>query len=397
MLDQDWLAALRRQVAERYGVPQAAVRVARAPYRICPLGAHIDHQLGIVTAMAIDRAVHVAFAAWPAPEVRISSRDFPGEVRFDLSRIPDRAGGDWGDYARGAARALGKGRELRTGICGITAGRLDGGGLSSSAAISVALLLALEHANLLNVSPEENIDLALAVENDYLGLRIGVLDQAAILLSRQGQLTWLDCLSREHRRLEAVGGPPPFSILVAFSGLKQALVATDYNRRVEECASAAATLLQAAGRPAAPAILRSVSPEEYAQHRGLLRSAPARRAAHFFGEMARVQAGIEAWQSGDLVRFGQLVTESGRSSVDNYECGCPPLVDLYQALIAAPGVFGARFSGAGFRGCCVALVDPRTADEAAAAVESQYRRRQPQLAEGAYTLICASGDGASLL
>ena len=387
---------LVQRVAARFGVAEDAVRVARAPYRICPLGAHIDHQGGTVTAMAVDRAVQVAFVPSTSTEVRLSSLDFPGETRFDLRRIPDRQAGDWGNFARGAARVLQRETPLRRGIWGLTAGRLDAGGLSSSAAISVALLLALEQANGCQVSPERNVELALAIEREYLGLRIGILDQAAILLSRRHELTWVDCQSRRHHRIAPPGGELGFAILIVASGLKQALVGTDYNRRVDECAAAAKLLLRAVGRDAAP-LLRNVRPEEYAQHRHRLEAAPARRAAHFFGEMQRVAAGVEAWRQGDWPQFGRLVNESGRSSIENYECGCPPLIDLVRVLQATPGVRGARFSGAGFRGCCLALVDPAHAEQAAAHAIREYGRRQPELARQAWCLICQSGPGARLL
>jgi len=388
--------ALRSQLVARYQVSPGEVRVVRAPYRICPLGAHIDHQLGSVTAMALDRAVYVAFAPSHSREVALTSCDFPGEVRFSLDDVPSPVRGEWGNFARGAVLALKKRVGLRTGICGITAGRLDGGGLSSSAAIGVALLLALEHANGLDIAPRENIDLDQAIENEYLGLRNGILDQAAILLSRRGQLTHVDCSTREYQLFPPPANRPSFSILIVFSGLKQALTATDYNRRVEECTAAADALLAASGRPHAPRVLRSVAPEEYAEWKHVLHGSAARRAEHFFGEMARVEQGVAAWRVGDLERFGQLIRQSGRSSIENYQCGCPPLVDLYEILCGTPGVLGARFSGAGFRGCCVALTEPGAGETAAEQALQEYGRRQPELAEAAYTLVCQSDDGASL-
>ncbi len=384
---------LRQEVVQRYGVRPDEVRVVRSPYRICPLGAHIDHQLGPVTAMAIDRAVQVAYAPLPG-EVRLSSRDFPGDVAFALRDVPERRDGDWGNFARGAVCALQQRYTLRCGIQGVTAGRLDGGGLSSSAAIGVALLLALEEANGLTVTEQENIALDQQIENDYLGLRNGILDQAAILLSRRDQLTCLDCQTRRHELIPAAAAVGPPAILIAFSGLKKALVGTDYNRRVEECRTAAGVLLQALGRADAAPVLRNVEPDEYAQFRHLLDGPPARRAAHFFSEVERVRQGIECWRRGDLAELGRLVSASGESSIRNYECGCPALIDLYEILIGTEGVYGARFSGAGFRGCCLALMDPAAADQARAEVQRRYRERQPQLADEAFVLVCRSDDGA---
>jgi galacturonokinase len=393
----DMIDLLRREVIARHGATPGCVRVVRAPYRVCPLGAHVDHQLGPVTAMAIDRGVYLAYAPSGSGEVVVSSLDFPGVVRFGLGDVPGRHGDDWGNFPRGAARALSGRYPLGRGLVGVTAGRLHGGGVSSSAAVGVAFLLALEDVNGLRVPAAENIELARRIETDYLGLRIGILDPAAILLSRRGHLTRIDCRTAAHGLIPAAPGLPPWRVLLAFSGLRRALVGTDYNRRVAECAEAARTLLAALGREGGDPVLGDVAPDEYLAYRYLLRGAPARRAAHFFSEVERVRRGVEAWRSGDLAGFGALMTASGASSIHNYECGSPPLIDLYQTLIATEGVHGARFSGAGFRGCCVALVDSRAVDQAADRVGSIYRRMHPDLADHALIMACDSDDGAALV
>ncbi len=397
MKNETTARTLREKLVERYGVPASRVRVVRAPYRICPLGAHIDHQLGPVTAMAIDQAVQVAFAPTDSKEMRLCSLDYPGEARFSLDNVPDKQPGDWGNFARGAVQALGQDHSLATGICGVTAGPFSAGGLSSSAAVSVALLLALEHANNVQVSKETNILLGQAIENEYLGLRSGILDQSAILLSKRDHLTIIDCESLQHELIPSHPTMPSYSILIAFSGLKKALVGTDYNRRVAECAEAATVLLHAVGRDSEKPVLRSVNTGEFDAHKHLLRGESARRAAHFFSEADRVREGAEAWRQGDLATVGHLMTASGESSIHNYECGSPPLVDLYEILVKTDGVYGARFSGAGFRGCCVALVEEATATEAAEHVRRSYVGRYPDLAEDAITVLCQSDDGARIL
>jgi len=397
MSGADTTHRLRQEVAARYGVGVDEVGVVVAPYRICPLGAHIDHQLGTVTAMALDRAVHLAFASATDRRVRLSSVDFEGEVAFELDDIPPSREGDWGNYPRGAAQALQGRHELRRGMVGVTSGRLGEGGLSSSAAIGVAYLLALEHVNELQTTPEDNIALDQAIENGYLGLRNGILDQSAILLSRRRQLTVIDCGAIRHELIPQAHNTPELAILIPFSGLTQALVSTDYNRRVEECAVAATELLRAVGRPEDASLLGNLSPAEYAEHGDRLSGAPARRAAHFFTEMERVEAGVQAWQRGDVDEFGRLMTASGDSSIHQYECGCPPLIDLYEILIDTPGVYGARFSGAGFRGCCVSLVAPDAAPAAAEEVRQRYAESHPELADRAPVLVCRSDDGARVL
>ncbi len=386
---------LRQEFHRRYRVAAAAVQFVFAPYRICPLGAHIDHQLGSVTALAIDRGVLLAYAPTANREVRLGSLEYPGEIRFPLDQPGGPQRGDWGNYARGAVHALTRaGHELRQGMTGMITGPWSEGGLSSSAAVGVAYLLALENVNGLNVTTDQNIRLDQAIENDYLGLRNGILDQSGILLSGKDHLTLLDCTTGSHRLIPSGTPADTWSILLAFSGLKQALIGTDYNRRVAECAEAARILLAAAGRPEVTPVLNSVSESEYAAHKERLPSPLDRRAEHFFSETARVRNGVNVWQCGDLREFGRLMTASGESSIRNYECGCPPLIELYEILVRCPGVFGARFSGAGFRGCCIALVDRTAAAQATEEISRKYAERQPDLAANVAVVVVHSDDGA---
>ena len=261
----------------------------------------------------------------------------------------------------------------------MTAGRLHGGGVSSSAAVGVAFLLAFEDVNGLSVSPVENIALDRAIENGYLGLRNGILDQAAVLLSRRGHLTRIDCRTSQHKLIPAAPEMPPFQILLAFSGLRRALVGTDYNRRVDECAEAAREGLARRRRPGrerarAGERRRPTSTPRSAACSGT----PPPAAPRIISRRWRgSEKGSRPGEAATSTRFGALMTASGESSIRNYECGSPPLIDLYQTLVSAEGVLGARFSGAGFRGCCVALVRPEAAESVAAFVNASYARTTP--------------------
>jgi len=386
---------LRQELRRRYGVEPTSVQFVFAPYRICPLGAHIDHQLGQVTALAIDRGVLLAYVPTAHREVRLGSLEYSGEIRFPLDQPGAPQRGDWGNYARGAVHALTRAdHELQRGITGVISGPWSEGGLSSSAAVGVAYLLALEDVNELNVTSAQNIRLDQAIENDYLGLRNGILDQSGILLSRKDNLTLMDCATGSHRLIPAGAPANSWSILLAFSGLKQALIGTDYNRRVAECAEAARILFAATGRMVENPVLSYVSECEYAEQKQSLPTPLDRRAEHFFSETARVRDGVNAWQRGDLREFGRLMTASGKSSIRNYECGSPPLIELYEILVRCPGVYGARFSGAGFRGCCIALVARSAAADVAKQITQNYAERQPELAANAEVAVVHSDDGA---
>ncbi|XP_052290223.1 galacturonokinase isoform X3 [Citrus sinensis] len=409
---EDQLKEMRNKVSEMSGRDAEEVRVVVSPYRICPLGAHIDHQGGTVSAMTINKGILLGFVPSGDTEVVLRSGQFDGEVRFsDSAKIKEEC--KWGNYARGALYALqSRGNILTEGIIGYICGsdNLDSSGLSSSAAVGIAYLLALESANDMNVTPLDNIEYDRLIENGYLGLRNGILDQSAILLSRYGCLMCMDCKSKEYEIIQPRepqnGGETEFKksykILLAFSGLRCALTNNPgYNCRVAECQEAAKFLLCASGKAEMEPRLCNVEEEVYEAHKSELEPIIAKRAQHYFTENRRAAKGLKAWKSGNLEDFGKLISASGLSSIHNYECGSEPLIQLNEILQRAPGVFGARFSGAGFRGCCLALVDADRAEEAASYVRREYFELQPELASqlnaDSAVLICEPGDSARVI
>ena len=391
-------AALRRALRSEHGARAEDIRVVRSPFRACPLGAHVDHQLGVVTGFALSRSLLLAFAPSASPRVRLRSLDFAGEVSFDVRELPEAVPGCWGNYARGALAALQARFDLREGLVGIVQGLLPVGGVSSSSAVGVAYLLALEAVNGLEVSPDENVRLDQQIENGFLGLQNGILDQSMILFGKAGKLLWLDCRTRERESIPLGGDASRLEILVVHSGLSRALIGTSYNRHVAECREAAALLLAAAGLDVPENPVLGVVPDDvFRKHTDALPEGLAARARHFIGERQRVEEGVQAWRDGDLVRFGALMTASGRSSIENYRCGSPEIIDLHRALASLPGVHGTRFSGAGYGGCAIALVEPGEADRVSAAVAERYLAAHPERRSGFAVFRCASADGASFL
>jgi galactokinase/galacturonokinase len=351
-----------------------------------------------VTGIALDRTVVLAFRPIEEARVEMHSLDGPEPVRFRLGEVPPAVPEEWGNLVRGAARSLETRGSLSRGIVGVLAGDMQPGGMSSSAAVGVACLLALEEANGLRIDPADNVELDRLIENDYLGLRNGILDPSVILLARTGELLRVDC-STGRTSSHAPPLPParvPLAFLAVYSGLRSSLVATRFNDRVEECANAAAALLAAAGRDGEPR-LGNVTEAEYSRHRSGLDERSRRRADHFFGEQARVRSGIDAWSRGDLDAFGRLVSETCESSIRNYECGAPELAFLVSELDRMPGVYGARFSGAGFRGYAVALVDPAHAEAIATPIRARYLERYPAHAAAFHIHLCSFGACAGIL
>lgn len=393
------LVARLRQIAN---VDAALIRVVRAPLRICPLGAHIDHQLGVVTGMTVDRYVTLAFAPTQDGSIHVESMNFANPTQFALDNVPGYEKGDWANYLRGAVLALQQSHPLKRGLVGVIGGSMPIGGLSSSAAVTIAYLLALETLNDLPLDASENVEHCRFTENRYIGLNNGILDQSVILHSAHRHLTRIDCESVQVDRVPTALSESDlrekFGILVVYSGVTHALVGTDYNSRVAQCRAAATALLEHGGERVPEDVrLRHVAPHLFFEYAERLDEPLKRRARHYFGEMARVQEGVAAWEQGDLCKLGNLVNESGESSVKWYECGSPQLITLYEILRETPGVYGTRFSGAGFRGNCIALIDPAQGDAIAEAVHRRYPITHPDVAMKYNIHFCNPDGNASVL
>lgn len=373
--------------------------MAFCPYRVCPIGAHSDHQLGKVSGFAIDKGIHLAYGPKSNGVVELASLQFPKRAQWhvrDVSRTPC---GDWADYLRGATLALSTRYPLRTGLCGVIEGSLPIGGLSSSAAVIIVFLSALCRVNGIVLGPEEMIRVALSAEKDYVGVSVGTLDQSCEIYSRAGSLLYLDTRDDSYELIPAPAGMKPWKIGVFFSGLERSLAGTAFNMRVDEVRSAAYALMAYAGMPYGKfqeAHLREVPRAVFDLYQDRLPETWRRRATHFYTELERVERGAEAWRRGDIVSYGRLSTESGASSINNWETGSEQLKALYEIIVRQDGVYGGRFSGAGFKGCCMALYDPAFEERIAAAVQAEYLAAFPELKDRYLFCGCVSADGVQL-
>lgn len=380
--------------------PGQPVKIVRSPLRVCPLGAHVDHQHGLVTGVALQASIHLAYCPNDKGYVCLQSLDFPDEEYFHVDAVPAMLPGFWGNYIRGAVASLNRDFRLRRGFNGLIRGRIPIGGLSSSAAVTTAYLLALCDVNGITLNSEALIRYSHWVETDFIGLKNGVLDQAANILSRDKHLMYMDCRTGQHTLIEISKDMPEFEIVVVYSGLSKALIGTDYNNRVNECKVSAWILQEAAsGRVGAleEARLRDITPEDFDQYKDLLPGRFRRRAEHFFAENKRVERGVQAWKDGDIQTFGKLMFESGESSIHHYECGCPELISIYEILRQCPGVYGARFSGAGYRGCCIGFVNPVYREEIKHRIDDAYPKAHPEYTDTYAVYFCKTGDGAGIV
>ena len=385
-----------------------------SPYRVCPLGAHVDHQHGLVTGFAINKGVDLWFDIREDSHVHLESKTFEGLVDFEIdapSQVRER---HWGDYARGAKFALRKRFELKHGINGVIQGSLPVGGLSSSAAVLIAYVMAFAKANDITLQPFEVVKIASEAEREYIGLNNGLLDQACIALGKKEQLLFLDCDSNEYRLIPFGGQQPstdnsqfsilnsqlPFEIGIFFSGLTRSLVNSDYNLRVYECKTAAWNMLAYTEQPLKTfdkTFLRDIPKATFDKTRIAMPARFARRAEHFYSEYRRVRQGVTAWETGNLKLFGKLSFDSCESSIHNYECGSPELIAIYEIMRSLPGVYGGRFSGAGFKGACIALVDPAHKAEIEKVLTEKYLEQFPEYERTFQVFWVRPDDGARFL
>ena len=373
--------------------------ISFCPYRICPIGAHSDHNLGKITGLAIDKGIHSAFRPKENGVVELCSLQFEKRAQWHIAQVPSQRQGDWADYLRGATLELSRRYPLRRGMSGVIEGTLPIGGLSSSAAVTLSFLGALCRINQITPEPKELIQMAVSVENNYVGVSSGKLDQSCEIYSKRDHLLYLDTRTDEYELIPTHPAMPDYDILILFSGVERTLAGSAFNMRVDECRSAAYALKALAGLPYgkfAETNLREVPREVFEQYKDRLPENWRRRAEHWYTEYARVEAGAEAWRRGDLEAYGRLSFESGWSSIHNWETGSPELKALYEIMLHTDGIYGGRFSGAGFKGCCMALSQPSEREHIVRHITQEYLRAFPAL-EGKFSIhVCHSADGITL-
>ena len=370
--------------------------VAFCPYRICPLGAHVDHNLGKITGLAIDKGIHIAYSPKHNGVIELVSLQFDKRAQWHVSSTPEVKQNDWADYLRGATIELAKRFPLQVGVSGVIEGTLPIGGLSSSAAVIISFLAALCKVNRLHPTAHEIIMTALAAENKYVGVSCGKLDQSCEVYSMKDRLLYLDTKDDSYELIPQNRNMKPYEIMIFFSGIERTLAGSKFNMRMDELKSAAYALKAFSGveyGKFSDTYLRDVPREVYEQYKDKLPENWAKRAEHWYTEYDRVEAGAEAWRRGDIEEYGRLSFESGRSSIYNWETGSPELKKLYEIMTRTDGIYGGRFSGAGFKGCCMALVDPAFEESILDTVGQEYLKEFPSL-EGKYSAhVCHSADG----
>jgi galactokinase len=323
--------------------------VAEAPGRVNLIGEHTDYNDGFVLPVAVDRTIAVAMARCDGDVVRVYSREFQEQDAFALDCVEPVANGAWRNYVRGVAWSLRSGGySLRGGVMAIAGDVSIGAGLSSSAALEVAVAGALAGNAGAQIVAKDLALLATKAENEFVGVQCGVMDQLAAALAERDHALLVDCRSLETEPIALPLTERGVALVVVDSGVTRSLGETAYNRRRAECEQAAALL--------GVGSLRDATPEMIELAGGDLSETLRRRARHVVTENGRVVSAVGALRAGDLDCVGRLMAESHASLRDDFQVSVPQ-VDLLVALaIATEGVLGARLTGAGFGGCTVNLV-----------------------------------------
>ena len=344
-------------------------RTFRAPGRVNLIGEHTDYNDGFVMPAAINFSVFVR--VWPREDrkLEIRSENFDDQIEFDLDEPNPAPRRHWSDYAVGVAVMLERaGYRLRGAHLQIRGEVPVGSGLSSSAAVEVATACALVANSNLTIDAHELALLCQKAENEFVGARVGIMDQFVALFGQVQRALLLDCRSLEFNLLPL---PDTVNLVICNTMVKHALASSAYNERRAQCEAGVRHLAQFLPNVKA---LRDVTIEQLEQFGGDLPEVVYRRCRHVITENARVLAAAEALAQHDLKRFGELMAESHRSLRDDYEVSSRELNLMVELARTVEGVYGARMTGGGFGGCTVNLVDVGHVEQFKQSVPKGYQR-----------------------
>jgi galactokinase len=367
----DLVTQITRVFQETYGSPPT--HIVRAPGRVNLLGEHVDYNDGLVLPAAIDRATYLAFSPSGSPLSSILAMDMNDQAFLSLESARSRtqeAGApllEWMLYPAGVLWAIGEEGLDTSGIQAVFASNVPrGSGLSSSASVEMAFMLAWQSLGGWTLPPMQRALLGQKAENQYVGVNCGIMDQFASACGVESSLLLLDCRSLEWKTIPL---PEDVSIVIADTTVRRKLTTGEYNKRRSACEEAVRLLKE--DLPDIQA-LRDVSVEEFNRYAGKLPEEVAKRARHVVEEIERSQQAESLLGIGDIAQFGALMNECHVSLRDLYEVSCPELDVMVRVAQSLDGCYGARLTGAGFGGCTVNLVARDQADEFAASLAKGY-------------------------
>ncbi len=346
----------------------APSHIARAPGRVNLLGEHVDYNNGFVLPAAIDRATFIAFAPSNAPHSALLAVDLDQQAFISPQTIRTKTQlPDWAHYPAGVMQTLLDENLTVQNINAVyTSDVPRGSGLSSSASVEMAFVIAWQTLGGWTLPPMRLALLAQQAEVEYVGVKSGIMDQFASACGVEGKLLLLDCRSLEWKTLPL---PESVSIVIADTSVRRKLTSGEYNNRRAACEEAVRLLQQDL-----PTIrsLRDVSVEDFNRSAIKLPAEVRRRARHVVEEIERTKQAEALLEAGNVLRFGELMNECHISLRDLYEVSCPELETMTRIARSIEGCYGARLTGAGFGGCTVNLVARESANDFTRSLAKQY-------------------------
>jgi len=365
----------------------AQPRIFRAPGRVNLLGEHTDYNDGFVMPCAIGFSTRVAISPRQDRKLVVRSEEFSEQFEIALDNFPDRGKGVWSDYVLGIAVMLQRSGHPMSGASLLVRGEVPiGAGLSSSAAIEVASALALMSLNRAQLPLPDVARMCQRAENQFIGARVGIMDQFVSCLGKAGHALLLDCRSLEYKLIPI---PQGVRLVICNTMVKHDHASGAYNRRREECDEGVKILTQ--WYPDTRA-LRDVSLEQLEQHASEIPPTVYKRCLHVVSENQRVLEGARYLGNGNLTQFGDLMRESHRSLRDLFEVSCPELDTMAEIAESLEGYCGGRMTGGGFGGCTVNLVKFAEAQKFGRDISQRYKAATGIIPA---IYVCSAANGAS--
>ncbi len=361
--------------------------VVQAPGRVNLIGEHTDYNEGFVFPAAIDRWAVVVARSRIDSRVRIYSAMHEEVAEFQSDDVLE-AQGNWADYPKGVVREF---QKLGHSLCGFDAAIVGnvpmGAGLSSSAAVEMAVGKGMVVLNRIEISGPDLALLGQRAENHFVGVNCGIMDQFISANGRAGHALFLDCRDLSFELVPLFGDD--VQIVICNSGVTRGLTDSAYNDRRSACESGVSLLARAMG--ADIRALRDVSMGMLDVYGGALSESVLKRCRHVITENERTQRAVALLKDGDLSGFGQLMVASHKSLRDDYEVSGKELDLLVEIALNVPGVLGARMTGAGFGGCTVNIVERDAVPALTDAINEQYPRTTGLTPE---IYVCSAVNGA---
>lgn len=377
-----WITA---KFEEQFGQPPALW--VRAPGRVDLMGSHTDYNQGYVMTMTIDGDTWIASRPRADREVHLRSLNLGDGCQFSLDAIDHDPQTPWTNYVRGIAWALQADGKLLTGCdCLIHSTVPIGSGLSSSAALEMASAITFQQLGHFMLEPVQIALLGQKAENSFVGVNTGILDQYSSMMGEECCALLLDCRNLTSQALPL---PRRLKVVICDTRAKRNLAGTEYGERRAQCEEGVRILKQFYPQIQA---LRDVSPEMLMAHRTDLSEVVAKRCQFIVEEDQRVLEMAQALRNRDIPRLGELFYASFAGARDLYQISAPSMEAMMAAMMAGPGVVGARQAGAGFGGCMAALVPDESVPAFSDYVREEYQRLTG-IAPQIYPVEASAGAG----